>query len=72
MARGGFQHPDMFYLFFSWYVKGKIQPDLSYMIASFLFFEMCSIVSFIPVLLSKNNPFKAIIVDADGKAVMSN
>lgn len=38
MARGGFQHPDMLYLFFSWYVKGKIQPDLSYMIASFRLF----------------------------------
>lgn len=38
MARGGLQHPDMFYLFFSWYVKGKIQPDLSYMIASFRLF----------------------------------
>lgn len=72
MARGGLQHPDMFYLFFSWYVKGKIQPDLSYMIASFRLFLNVLHSQLYTSVVVKNNPFKAIIVDTDGKAVVSN
>lgn len=72
MARGGLQHPDMFYLFLSWYVKGKIQPDLSYMIASFRLFLNVLHSQLYTSVAVKNNPFKAIIVDTDGKAVVSN